>query len=296
MVAITEVDAVSDDAAMRFDPDSPVWADVTPVPQDDGPYPLCPILYDPECMCGADPDSKAMDLFRALKQMHPGGVEASERALHLTEHLVHLNPANYSIWQYRAQVLMALCAVDSGQERLRNELAFLDDFAQVNLKNYQIWYDELLHRQHRRVIVSLLGDPSRELAFTRANLEIDSKNYHTWAYRQWVLAYFGGLHAHEDKLQGPGAGAFPQLWEGECGFVDEMLERDVRNNSAYNHRWFCLFGRNAPAACDASQLEQRRLAEMDYALNKIAKAPNNVSPWNYLRGYVPFSSQTVCGA
>ena len=41
-----------------------------------------------------------MDLFRALKQMHPNGVEASERALALTEHLIYLNPANYSVWQY----------------------------------------------------------------------------------------------------------------------------------------------------------------------------------------------------
>lgn len=81
-----------------------------------------------------------MDLFRALKQMHPGRVEASERALQLTAHLVYLNPANYSVWQYRAEVLMELSQADGNQDRLRRELDFLDEFAKHNMKNYQIWF------------------------------------------------------------------------------------------------------------------------------------------------------------
>ena len=140
MVAIREVGAEQDPSTMRFDPTSATWADVVPVPQDDGPYPLCPILYDPECTSRADADSQAMDLFRALKQMHPGRVEASERALQLTAHLVYLNPANYSVWQYRAEVLMELSQADGNQDRLRRELDFLDEFAKHNMKNYQIWY------------------------------------------------------------------------------------------------------------------------------------------------------------
>ena len=80
-----------------------------------------------------------MDLFRALKQMHPNGVEASERALALTEHLIYLNPANYSVWQYRAQVLLEMATSDASHQRLRDELDFMDEFAQGNMKNYQIW-------------------------------------------------------------------------------------------------------------------------------------------------------------
>ncbi|WFC96166.1 galactose-6-sulfurylase [Malassezia brasiliensis] len=218
-----------------------------------------------------------MDLFRALKQMYPGHVEASDRALQLTAHLVCLNPANYSIWQYRAEVLLQLSEADGNHDRLRRELDFLDEFAKHNMKNYQIW-------QHRRIIVSVLGDPSRELDFTRANLSLDAKNYHTWAYRQWVLAHFGGLHEHEEKLRAPGAGAFPQLWDGELAFVDEMLKEDIRNNSAYNHRWFCIFGRSAEGRRINLSLQATRDAEIAYALEKIAMAPNNASPWNYLRG------------
>lgn len=143
------------------------------------------------------------------------------------------------------------------------------------------------------MIVSVLGDPSRELAFTSTVLDLDSKNYHTWAYRQWVLAHFGGLHKHDNKVEAPGAGAFPALWDGELAYVDNMLEADVRNNSAYNHRWFCVWGRLLEGRIVPPELEAKRQEEIDYALNKIAVAPNNASPWNYLRGYVARLTQRV---
>ena len=55
----------------------------------------------------------------------------------------------------------------------------------------------------------------------------DAKNYHTWSYRQWLLAFF------DDE----------RLWEGELGFVERLLDEDVRNNSAWHHRFFVLFER-----------------------------------------------------
>lgn len=83
-------------------------------------------------------DANAMALFRALSAKSKT-VEISERALALTAHLIELNPANYSVWQYRAQVLVAMTERDSSSLHLRNELEFLDEFAHQNLKNYQIW-------------------------------------------------------------------------------------------------------------------------------------------------------------
>lgn len=55
---------------------------------------------------------------------------------------------------------------------------------------------------------------------------LDSKNYHVWSYRQWLVKRFG-------------------LWDdGELEAVDMLLKMDVRNNSAWNHRWFVVFGRD----------------------------------------------------
>lgn len=36
----------------------------------------------------------------------------------------------------------------------------------------------------------MLDDPSNELEFTADILDMDSKNYHAWQYRQWVLTAY----------------------------------------------------------------------------------------------------------
>ena len=62
---------------------------------------------------------------------------------------------------------------------LRKELEYIDLFADDNPKNYQIWY-------HRRAVTEKLGDPTNELEFCTRVFEVDSKNYHAWAYRLYI--------------------------------------------------------------------------------------------------------------
>lgn len=81
-----------------------------------------------------------MDLIRALLPLD----ELSPRALALTEHLSQICPSSYTIWHYRARILIH--GPESGPnglgnltERLANELKFLDELASKNMKNYQVW-------------------------------------------------------------------------------------------------------------------------------------------------------------
>ncbi|KAK0542262.1 CAAX geranylgeranyltransferase alpha subunit [Tilletia horrida] len=116
---------------MPFDAALPIWADVKPIPQSDTDAPLCPILYSPEY-------SAAMDLLRALRSSQ----EHSARALTLTEHLVRLNPSNFTVWDYRAHVLINgthFTDQSARSQALRAELDLLDDMATGSMKNYQIW-------------------------------------------------------------------------------------------------------------------------------------------------------------
>lgn len=154
-----------------------------------------------------------MSLFRALREKNEGQMEVSERALALTDMLVHMNPANYTVWQCRAHVLIQMALSGQENDRLYKELDFLDTFALVNMKNYQVWYANmtLTRRQHRKLIVSILGDPSRELEFVSSVLNHDGKNYHTWAYRQWILAHFGGLGLRDESVSAVGSWPIPAL-------------------------------------------------------------------------------------
>jgi len=66
----------------------PDWQDVIPMPQNDGgSNPLAAISY-------SDEYAEAMSYLRAIMSDD----EKSERALRLTEHLISLNPAHYTVW------------------------------------------------------------------------------------------------------------------------------------------------------------------------------------------------------
>lgn len=110
----------------------------------------------------------------------------------------------------------------------------MDELATKYLKNYQVWH-------HRRLLLTALktqlearpgSDPEdvrsaarEELDFIAKGLQADTKNYHTWAYRQWILAYFGD----------------EEVWKEELPWVEELLGDDVRNNSAWHHRFFVVW-------------------------------------------------------
>jgi protein farnesyltransferase/geranylgeranyltransferase type-1 subunit alpha len=69
----------------------PEWADVTPIELDDGSgsgaMPLATIAYPPEYL-------EATSYLRAVMAAN----EMSERALKLTEDIISMNPAHYTVW------------------------------------------------------------------------------------------------------------------------------------------------------------------------------------------------------
>ena len=224
--------------------EDPAWDDVIPLPTDEGgPNPLAAIAY-------SDKYGETMSYLRAIMAAN----EYSERALALTEDLIDMNPAHYTVWLYRAQILFAL-KID-----LKQELEWLNETALDHQKNYQIWH-------HRMLIVDKLNDSEGEAEFVERMFEKDAKNYHVWSYRQWMVKRFA-------------------LWQkGELEFTEKLIEKDVRNNSAWNHRWFVINGREADGVAGVAD-EKIREREVEFAKSAAAKAPQNQCPWNYLRGIV----------
>lgn len=242
-----------------------VFSDVTPIPQDDGPHPVCAIDYSPQFI-------QAYDYMRAILKTG----EKSERTLRLTGLCLKLNPANYSIWHFRRQCLEKTITDDNMGQIIQQDLELAAGLGGANPKNYQIWY-------HRRALLESVAERSgtenfksyvpTELDYVASVLEEDSKNYHAWSHRQWVVRTANTA----------------SQWEKELEFAHSLIQKDPRNNSAWNQRWFvCHEG----GAIKTMTLETAK-KEADYAIQGAGLDPFNESPWRYLIGILKEQCKVV---
>lgn len=203
-------------------------------------------LKDELCMIMySDEYKKLMGLLFGLMAKQ----EYSERALAVTRSAIETVPAFYTAWNYRFEICASLFQRDPN--KWDEELDWLDELTLNNPKNYQIWsYRQSLLQEH--------PEPKlvRELPILDIMIDDDTKNYHVWSYRKWCIRYFND-------------------WSHELEFVNKYIDRDVYNNSAWSHRMFYL--KNVDGSEDLID------TEIDYIIAKISLAPQNVSPWNYLR-------------
>ena len=208
--------------------------------------------------------------------------EYSPRCLSLTNYIIGMNPAHYTVWLYRFELVEALhVPVDL-------EIEWLNKVALAHLKNYQIWH----HRQNllELAIQALPDDASAraaaveklarsEVAFLTRMLDADTKNYHVWSYRQRLVGKLGLWPSNAP------------LGPDELAATMKLIEADVRNNSAWSHRFYLVF--SDPAICtgelSALVADPKVPAdvidcELELAKQHIRKAPQNQSGWNYMRG------------
>lgn len=66
--------------------------------------------------------------------------------------------------------------------------------------------------------------------------------------------------------------------EKEMEFVDNLISQDLRNNSAWNQRYFVINNLDY----NSDMIEK----ELKYTFDKITTLSKNESAWNYLRGWL----------
>ncbi|GAO16981.1 hypothetical protein UVI_02044290 [Ustilaginoidea virens] len=249
---------------------NPEWDDVIPIPHSEPDDALARIAYP-------DDYAEAVSYLRAVMAAE----ECSPRCLRLTEHIVSMNPAHYTVWLYRFKIVKTL------ELPVPDEIEWLNKVALANLKNYQIWHHrQLLLDYYYPSIASdqdTVGKLARtEVQFVNTMLEEDAKNYHVWSYRQYLVKKLG-------------------MWNvGELAATQNLIEDDVRNNSAWAHRFFLVFSDpsihtpDLPATAHDPKVPGSLIdREVSYAKEKILLAPQNQSSWNYLRGALAKGGRAV---
>ena len=105
------------------------------------------------------------------------------------------------------------------------------------------------------------GDFDKEKEYLQEIFISDSKNYHAWSYRLWLVERFN-------------------LWDGEMGFVDyEMNDGEVTNNSLWSYRYFLVTKANKELTKEIAE------REIDYAMRMLSKySLSNEAAWVYLKG------------
>lgn len=198
--------------------------------------------------------------------------EHSQRVLDLSEHIISMNAAHYTVWLYRAATLFALNA------DIEQELNWINDVALENQKNYQIWHHRQLLIDHLYPTIS--SDPralqqlaESEIDFMTQMFDEDSKNYHVWSYRQYLVRKLNLFN------------------EAELKSIETLLRTDVRNNSAWSHRFYVVFSdpkHTTPGSRatehDPKIPDETIDREIEFSKAATFEAPQNQSPWNYLRG------------
>lgn len=94
-----------------------------------------------------------------------------------------------------------------------------------------------------------------ELHATDQLIELEPKHYNAWSHRIFIAAKFGLFDT-----------------DSEIDFTTKLIALDVRNNSAWNYRRHAM--RSHP---------HRYESELSFCMDKIRVAPDNESPWVYLR-------------
>lgn len=237
------------------------WSDIIPSPIPQNTQYLAQIAYAPEF-------TEAMSIFRAVHAER----EVSERVIALTTAIIEMNPAHYSVWDYRFEVVseigndvfdykeVGLVPSSPQPPKVGEDGVWLNQFTLSHSKNYQVWNyrqqiadsNNILWYRGERVILDMV-------------FEDESKNFHAWSYYKWII----------QLSQKYCPAAFDP--ESLLAETEKQLDSDVLNNSVWSFRYFVLHA--------FKQLRNDK-DELKFVARQIAIRPGNESAWSYLRGYV----------
>lgn len=252
--------------------------------------------------------------------------------LALTAKLLIWNPEYYTIWNHRKHVLQSLLSSSPSksederhthvQELLTADLQFLLPLLMKYPKCYWIWNYRvwLLHQSSSNLPLEITQVFwTKELGLVGKMLSRDSRNFHGWDYRRFVISELRKLAKTRTEKQPPKAelpteepasapevDANASLTESEFSYCTKMIQSNLSNFSAWHNR-STLIPRllNERGADDESR---RAFFDQELALiqNALFTDPYDQSLWFYheflmsellptnTKAFVRFNNQDRC--
>lgn len=155
--------------------------------------------------------------------------------------LLTRNPEYYTVWNYRRRVLrhhFSQAGAPNNEnadlavgQLIKNDLQFLIPLLRSFPKCYWIWNYRLWLLDEARRLLSL-SEARRiweeELALVSKMLTLDSRNFHGWGYRRFVVETLNQLASAEESQA--------SMTQKEFEYAKKMISANLSNFSAWHYR------------------------------------------------------------
>ncbi|KAH8428275.1 Rab geranylgeranyltransferase BET4 [Aspergillus melleus] len=188
---------------------------------------------------------RKIESYRELDQLVRGKIaehQYTPETLEKISELLGRNPEYYTVWNYRRQVLRhefsralssdsEVSAADQITAWIKKDLLFLIPLLRSFPKCYWIWnYRLWLLDEAKRLLPLPIARRiwEEELALAGKMLSLDSRNFHGWGYRHFVVQTLEQLTSRET-----GKGSMTQT---EFEYAKKMVGANLSNFSAWHYR------------------------------------------------------------
>jgi geranylgeranyl transferase type-2 subunit alpha len=170
------------------------------------------------------------------------GHDYTPETLQKISELLSSNPEYYTVWNYRRRVLQHefnLASSNDSEEAvtgqiaalIKNDLQFLIPLLRKFPKCYWIWnYRMWLLDEAKRLLPRAVALKfwQEELALVGKMLSLDSRNFHGWGYRRFVVESLENLAPEDQEVR--------SMAQGEFVYAKKMIGTNLSNFSAWHYR------------------------------------------------------------
>ncbi|KAL3464107.1 hypothetical protein BJX64DRAFT_255625 [Aspergillus heterothallicus] len=185
--------------------------------------------------------AKYRDLEKTVREEIAGNRYTAETLQKISE-LLKKNPEYYTVWNYRRKVIRHEFSHNAAEESneagvaritilIQTDLQFLIPLLRSFPKCYWIWnYRLWLLDEAKRLLPKVVARKiwQEELGLVGKMLSLDSRNFHGWGYRRFVVETLESL-APEDEEE-------KSLAQTEFDYAKKMIGTNLSNFSAWHYR------------------------------------------------------------